>query len=321
MEAWLLIRLLLLVLILLLAGPVGTAQQSSSASPPTSTIQQPLQGAPVLTAPTIPHFDDSPHGLESMISKMFGLAKTGDAEGLKPYLQSLELPDPGTWFTRVFGDQVGAAFSREYEQIRPQVPAMLSNAFAGLLRSGLTKPVAVELKNACDPRATAPQYSLLLARKTNERLYVIRFVHDKTLTDVPFFAYADGSFRYIGNVKMDTLSPETRGGPQTTLEELEKFPNQVRVGGNVMAAQLLCHPFPYYPEKAKQEGVQGKVVLHAIVDRDGFIKDLHLVSGDPMLAQSAFETVRQWRYRPTVLYGRPIEVDTSITVVFTLGHE
>ena len=61
------------------------------------------------------------------------------------------------------------------------------------------------------------------------------------------------------------------------------------------------------------------MVLHAIIAKDGTIQQLEYVSGPAMLMTSAMDAVRQWRYKPTMLNGEPVEVDTSISVVFTLG--
>jgi protein TonB len=62
-------------------------------------------------------------------------------------------------------------------------------------------------------------------------------------------------------------------------------------------------------------------VLHAIIAKDGSVRDLQVVSGNPLLVQSALTAVRQWRYRPTMLSGEPVEVATTITVRFILGSE
>ncbi|HWR35841.1 MAG TPA: energy transducer TonB [Clostridia bacterium] len=75
---------------------------------------------------------------------------------------------------------------------------------------------------------------------------------------------------------------------------------------------------PAYPAKARLARVQGPVLLAAVIDADGNIANLKVISGHPFLAEAALDAVRQWRYRPYVLNGVPIEVETQITVVFTL---
>ena len=75
---------------------------------------------------------------------------------------------------------------------------------------------------------------------------------------------------------------------------------------------------PVYPALMKQIGRSGRVELRAIISIDGTIESLQVVSGDPGFISSALEAVREWKYRPTYLNGQPVEVDTIITVVYTL---
>ncbi len=97
-------------------------------------------------------------------------------------------------------------------------------------------------------------------------------------------------------------------------------PERIRVGGNVEAGKLSEQVTPTYPPLAKAAHVQGTVVLHAIIGKDGTIQELQYVSGPAMLMTSAMDAVRQWRYRPYLLNGEPVEVDTTVSVVFTLGE-
>ena len=76
---------------------------------------------------------------------------------------------------------------------------------------------------------------------------------------------------------------------------------------------------PRYPKDAKKQRIQGPVVMQAIIDTNGDVIDLRLVSGHPLLAPAAMDAVKQWKYRPYVLNGTPIEVETTITFNFTLS--
>jgi len=80
--------------------------------------------------------------------------------------------------------------------------------------------------------------------------------------------------------------------------------------------QLINRVEPVYPHAATVVHLQGTVQLHAIIARDGTIQSLQVVSGHPLLAASALDAVRQWRYRPYILNGQPVEVETFITVTF-----
>ncbi|HKV26124.1 MAG TPA: TonB family protein [Candidatus Acidoferrum sp.] len=86
------------------------------------------------------------------------------------------------------------------------------------------------------------------------------------------------------------------------------------------SAMLLQRVEPVYPALAVQIHREGRVELHAIIATDGTIQSLQVISGDPLFEQSALNAVRQWRYRPTILNGQPVEIDTRITVIYSLQH-
>jgi len=94
---------------------------------------------------------------------------------------------------------------------------------------------------------------------------------------------------------------------------------RIRQGGAVTAASLINRVQPVYPPLARQTRVSGTVRLHAIISKDGSVQQLEVMSGHPLLVQAALDAVRQWRYRPTLLNGEPVEVDTTIDVIFSLN--
>jgi periplasmic protein TonB len=96
-------------------------------------------------------------------------------------------------------------------------------------------------------------------------------------------------------------------------------PNRIKVGGDVQSASLVNQVKPDYPTIAKSAHVSGTVTLHAIISKDGSIERLEYVSGPPLLMASAMTAVKEWKYRPTMLNGQPVEVDTTVQVVFSLG--
>ena len=95
-------------------------------------------------------------------------------------------------------------------------------------------------------------------------------------------------------------------------------PSRIRVSQGVTEGNLIRKVQPSYPPLAKTARIQGQVILHALISKAGNIENLEVVSGHPMLVQSALDAVRQWKYRPYVLNGEPVAVDTTITVNFNL---
>jgi TonB family protein len=95
-------------------------------------------------------------------------------------------------------------------------------------------------------------------------------------------------------------------------------PQRVRVSSGVSSGLLIHKVNPVYPREARQERIQGTIILQARISKEGKIVDLNLVSGPPELAPAAIGAVQQWRYRPYLLMGEPVEVDTQIQVNFQL---
>jgi protein TonB len=96
-------------------------------------------------------------------------------------------------------------------------------------------------------------------------------------------------------------------------------PQRVRVSSGVSSGLLIRRVNPTYPPLARQARIQGTVILQAQISKDGSIENLQLVSGHPMLAPAAIEAVKQWKYKPYLLNGEPVVVDTQVQVNFTLA--
>jgi periplasmic protein TonB len=88
----------------------------------------------------------------------------------------------------------------------------------------------------------------------------------------------------------------------------------------IMEGHLVRRVQPEYPSIARIAGIQGAVVIQAMISKDGTIENLRVLSGHPILIRAAKDAVKQWRYRPYFLNGEPIEVETQITVNFTLSR-
>jgi peptidyl-prolyl cis-trans isomerase A (cyclophilin A) len=97
-------------------------------------------------------------------------------------------------------------------------------------------------------------------------------------------------------------------------------PKAVNISAGVAVGLLENKTIPVYPIDAKKAHVEGTVVLGAIIGTDGTVKELHIVQGPDLLRQAALDAVREWRYRPYLLNGQPVEVRTQINVIFTLAR-
>lgn len=113
------------------------------------------------------------------------------------------------------------------------------------------------------------------------------------------------------------------GAPETiTSRPLPPPPvvEKPRIVSRMMEGSLLHRVGPIYPPLAIAARIQGTVVLEAVIGRDGAVQNLQVLSGHPMLVPAAINAVNQWRYRPYILNGNPVEVDTHVTVNFILSR-
>jgi TonB family protein len=99
-------------------------------------------------------------------------------------------------------------------------------------------------------------------------------------------------------------------------EEPRSSSEPYKTSSGVMQGLLQKRVDPHYPEEAKLQHIMGDVVLSAVIDKEGKIQHLKVVSGDPILAKAAMDAVQQWRYRPYELEGKPVDVQTTINVRF-----
>ncbi len=107
-------------------------------------------------------------------------------------------------------------------------------------------------------------------------------------------------------------------GPPIVVKQAPAKP--LPITSRVMAGNLLLKTLPQYPAIARAAHIQGIVVLQATISKTGLIENLRAVSGPTWLRQAAIDAVQTWRYKPYLLNGDPVEVETTINVVFNLGE-
>jgi protein TonB len=142
----------------------------------------------------------------------------------------------------------------------------------------------------------------------------IKMVADKEAPPTGGFGVAGmeglgGSGAGFGNMFGDTNKPKVKA----------EAPKKVNISAGVMQGMVLQKTQPVYPPIAKAARVSGTVVLQATISKTGTIEGLHVVSGPAMLQQAAMDAVKSWRYRPYLLNNDPVEVETTVNVIFTLG--
>src|SRR2546430_4550852 len=145
-------------------------------------------------------------------------------------------------------------------------------------------------------------------------------IRDLTVTGVQTCALPILCFVFPANAQETLPSVPAQENTPAPSPQDAQAPPHIRTGGNVHAAKIIKRIQPVYPPLARQTRIQGTVRLHVIIAKDGTIKQLEIMSGHPLLQQAALDAVRQWRYQPTLLNGDPVEVDTTIDVIFALNE-
>jgi TonB family protein len=190
----------------------------------------------------------------------------------------------------------------------------LRNSSAQLVKDGLAKLTkALEID---------PQYSEAMA-------YVNLLVRERASLDdtqeqyEKDIAIADDWVQKSLEAKKAKAGEITGGGEGASAPPTSAPPTSgvqcIRVGGNVQAANLIRKVMPVYPPEAKNARIQGTVRFEAILARDGTVQSLQLFSGHPLLVKAARDAVQQWVYKPTLLNGELVEVETTVDVNFTLS--
>ena len=284
------LRILTAALLLSQLATSAPAQQTVSAGD--------TSGNPAL-APQV----DSPDGLKALLGQILAVVKSNDTAKYSAYFSSLAFPDDGAWLTKEFGPTEGPGLQSKYMQLRPQQPEYLKKLFANALQDSRTD-VTVKIF----ARGTEPKLGILRgaikAMVEPCQIYTAEGNNPGNAHSVALgnFVYVEGAFRFLSGQVLQALSTAP--------------PVRIRIGGKVAVAKLRHKVDPIYPPDARAAHIKGTVQLHVVIGIDGAPISVEVENGDPILANSAVEAVRQWRYEPTTLNGAPVEVDTSIDVEF-----
>ena len=240
----------------------------------------------------------SPDGLKLLIRDVFTAIKSKDDLKTSSYFSSMTLPEHTAWFIKTFGPTEGARMDAKYAELLPGFPENLSGIFKYASKDDRTDP-QVSVVEKAGP-SSGQGRAVVDAMQMPIPLYVAIGTNSKQQYGAAIgeFFYVDGAFRFMPIQVLQALSTAP--------------PLRIRVGGNTQKSKLLFKPDPIYPPTK----AHGSVLLHVVLAVDGSVSEITVVSGDPVLAKSAEDAVRQWRYQPTMIDGSPVEVDTTILIEF-----
>jgi TonB family protein len=308
---WTSFRAEIFALFLFLHAVTGRSQQSQSAA----ASQQPVAATPADSYP------DNSGGLKRLAKDVLRAQKENDSARAAALLDSLVLSNHAAWYRENFDSGAVARVLPKYDVAVKSLPTQLAGFFLASQQDGPTEIEAVRFDRDCDDNANEQTFNTLDARLKAVPLYELRFLKNDHFRRLFAFAYVDGAFRFILTPDFSEPAPKRApGGSSGGGSDDSEAVRMIRQGGAVTAALLVKKVQPRYPETARLEGLSGTVRLHAIITKDGSVRELRVMSGRCSLARASIEAVRQWRYRPTTLAGQPVEVDTTIDVIFALNN-
>jgi len=246
-------------------------------------------------------YPDSSDGLKDFLTTAITSAKNGDVEKLDATIKSTEVPNCGTWLHSMYAQDKADSWMGMCDGVQL---SKRDNDMRELLTNLAHQDgeVAVRSVNQSPEPSRGMEWGWLQAIRQPLDIYFAEWKKTGAPSSakgdpIGYFMFIGGGFRWDSGISF--VKPHI--GPPTPP------PNMTRM------------VYPIYPSEAKKKQVQGDVTLHVLIQKDGSVKVLDTLSGDPLLIPAAKEAVSQWRYKPKMVNGQPVEVDTKLVVTFRLG--
>jgi len=266
-------------------------------------------------------YADSSSELERLAKDILRALKDGKPEASAAPISALTQSIPESWFHDTFGAYSEQIYA-QYAKARPNLESGLKDFFQGMARKNPIPIIASKHLATCDDDSGELIYPVLAARSVQVPLYELRFQKGKRMRRLWALAYVGGAFRLVGNLlppnefPPDGVNDSAEGGGSAGAPP--QLETRIRLGGSVAASQLIRQIAPEYPEIARLELLQGAVKLHVLIAKDGSVRNLQVLSGYCSFSDAAVRAVRQWQYKPTLLDGEPVLVDTTIEINYSL---
>lgn len=256
-------------------------------------------------------FVESPDGFYSQFSAIVEAYRAGDKPAGQRLIEQFRLPAPGQWFADHLGTDVSANLTERYDKLFSRFAADLERNISDELEN--RENLQPQLKDGSEepPTKLLPSMSLSGMKTTKQTaLFYSQFQLQRDGRDIlswaRAFTFEAGAFRFIGFGskpfwiwQKDALVP----------------PQKPRL---LQQAVLLHSVAAVYPASAKANRIQGKVTLMLLIDNQGNVKKADVQSGDPALAQAAIDAARQWRFKPPIENGVPVESNYVAEIEFRL---
>ncbi len=237
-------------------------------------------------------YTNSSTGLRQLLDNILLAARSEDQSELLSMIRETEIPNYQNWFTANFGQEKGESWAEPYGRWL----AKNEKEFQVLL----VKLTHMDGEFATEKLDSAKRYDLFDGPLDEYRASwkTLAAPKGEELVSIGDFFFVEGKFRWDSNTHY--------------------FPFQKPKTGSIVPAKLVKKVQPEYPAEALEKRIEGIVKLQVIVRTDGSVTVQNVVEGDPALSPAAIEAVRQWHYEPWQLNGKPIDMQTTIDVIFSL---
>jgi len=255
--------------------------------------------------------------LRSLVTVALAAARAGDQPKLEEIARKLMIPNYEEWFRATFGEEMGtrlaAAYKTDFDRQEKWIPTLftsLSNQEGKIPVEDAREPRYAGASNWCGQ-------ALVRSEKSDAVFYRVSLqdvLHAglNRLDEAGYFTLVEGAYRRLDCKDLGLVRASSAPPPLP-------MPGSLRVGGNVQAKRIISRVRPVYPKEALKERISGTVRLHVLIAKDGTVEQVEVVSGHPLLQQAAVDAVRQWRYQSTFLNGEPVEIDTTVDMIFSLN--
>jgi TonB family protein len=275
----------------------------------TSASAQPALGrGSQEAAPAPAAYPDSPKGLQDFLEDLFAAIKTNDKSKIDSLWQATLLPEHAAWFARIFGDKEGATLETTYARQLANATSGPGKTYAFVASLGTVKFVALPLAQAAVNRPDSWAKLILLSMKSPVPVYRAEAIGPEGAASymLGYFFYVGGAFRWIDEGVFSAMSAT-------------KISTRLPYISGLEAQMLLLQSTPpVTPSLVRKEGISNTVMLDVIIDVLGQVRSASILSGDLVLGNAARAAVLMWRYRPYIQNGRPVDVETTVTVTFSL---
>jgi TonB family protein len=253
-------------------------------------------------------YPDSPKGLQDFLEVVFAAIKANDKPKIDSLWQTTQLPGHAAWFARVFGDKEGAALEAAYTKQLGNSASGPAKSYTFVASLDTFKFLILPLAQAAVNRPDSWAKLILLSLKAPVSGYRAEAIGPAGAAGymLGYFFYVEGSFRWIDESVFSALSAARISTRLPYISALE-------------AQMLLLQSTPpVTPPLVRRDGISNTVMLDVIIDVLGQVRSASILSGDLVLGNAARAALLGWRYRPYIQNGRPVDVETTVTVTFPL---